>query len=226
MAVDGSGGAVVAAWFGGTVDFGTGPLVSAGSADGVTLRLDASGTTQWARRYGSTAIDIAHDVALDAAGNAYMIGSFSGTVDLGDGPRVAGGSNEVILASYGPTGTLRWSRRGGGSGLDYGHGITLDADGHPVATGSFFGGSADFGGAPLVGAGNYDTWLASFTASTGSPRWSTRLGTAEFEEGRDLAASPSGAVVLVGLFGATLPVVGTTLVTAGQHDVFVASIQP
>jgi hypothetical protein len=226
VAVDASGGAVIAGYFTGAVDFGTGPVTSAGSADGVVIRLDALGSTQWVRRYGNYGIDIAEDVAMDALGNVYMIGTFKFQINLGDGPRLASGSSEGLVASYGPDGELRWSRRVGGAGLDYGRGIALDPGGHVVATGSFFGGAADFGGAALVGAGGYDVFLASYDGGDGAHRWSTRLGTPATEEGYDVAVAPSGAVAVVGRYGSTLPVAGVTLVTAGESDVFLASVNP
>ncbi|PRP96317.1 SBBP repeat-containing protein [Enhygromyxa salina] len=226
VAVDSSGGAVITGHFSGSVDFGTGVMISAGSSDGATVRLQPNGSTDWARRYGSTSIDIAQDVALDAQGRTYMIGTFAGTVNLGDGPRTAAGSSEVLLAGYGPTGILLWSRRVGGGGLDYGRGITIDNDYEVVATGSFFGTAADFGGAALTGAGGYDVFLASYSANDGAHRWSTRFGTAATEEGYDLSVAPSGSVAMVGTFASTLPVADTTLSSAGGSDVFVASLLP
>lgn len=227
VAVNASGVTMVTGHFGGSVNFGTGVLTSAGSGDGVTIRLSSSGTTDWARRYGSTAIDIADDVAVDANGTTYMIGTFAGTVNLGDGPRSASGSDEIILASYNAVGSLNWSRRVGGSGPDFGRGIALDGQGHVIATGGFFGGTADFGGMPLTAAGNYEMFLASYAVGTGAHQWSSRFGTATREEGYDLAIAPSGAIVVVGQFENTLPIADTTLSSAGGFsDVFVASLTP
>ncbi len=226
VAVDASGGAVVVGSFSGTVDVGTGPVVSAGAADGLTVRLNASGVTQWASRYGGTSSDLVQGVVIDAAGNSTILGGFGGTINLGDGPRVAVGTLDVLIASYDAAGALRWSRRGGGSSLDYGRGIALDAAGHPVATGGFFGATADYGGTPLTNAGNYDTWVASYASADGSPRWAMSLGSTAREDGYDVAVSTSGTVVVVGTFASTLSVVGTNLVSLGSTDVFVASVLP
>jgi hypothetical protein len=47
VAIDASGEIVVAGYFAGTANFGTGALVSAGSADALVLGLDAVGSTRW-----------------------------------------------------------------------------------------------------------------------------------------------------------------------------------
>lgn len=227
VAVDTNGGAAITGYFSGSANFGTGVLTSAGSADGVLIRLKPDGSTDWARKYGSTSIDIAQDVIIDLQTRVYLIGTFAGTVNLGDGPRVASGSNEVLLAGYGPTGSLLWSRRVGGSGLDYGRGITVDQNWNLVATGSFVGTTADFGGAPLTGAGNYDVFLGGYDPTTGAHLWSSRFGTAVTEEGYDVAVAPSGQMAVVGTFVNTLPVADTTLTSAGGFsDVFVANLTP
>ncbi|MCH9684690.1 MAG: hypothetical protein K0V04_24860, partial [Deltaproteobacteria bacterium] len=225
VAVDGGGGAVVVGSFSGTVDLGTGSLVSQGSSDGFTLRLSATGVSQWANRFGGTSIDGGNDVVLDGSGNCYLVGGFSGAVDLGDGPLTTSGGFDVFVASYDASGTLRWSQGGGSSGLDYGRGITLDTAGNPVAAGGFSSASADFGSGTLTGAGAYDTWIASYASATGAPMDSANIGTSAVERGYDVAATPGGTFVVVGTFTDTLPVAGTTLVSAGGFtDLFVTSL--
>lgn len=224
VAIDASGELVVAGYFAGTANFGTGALVSAGSADALVLGLDASGVTRWARRFGSTAIDIAQDAAVDDDGNAYAVSGFAGTIDLGAGPIVSAGNQDVIVASWNHDGTLRWARRGGSTQLDYIRGLVLDSDGDPVITGSFFGPTASFGGAALPNAGNYDTFLAGFAAATGAHQWSESFGGATRDDGYDLALSPTGALLLVGTTNGTFTIAGTSVSTTGGDDVFVASL--
>ena len=224
VAIGASGQVVVAGYFGGTANFGTGNLVSAGSADALVLGLDAAGATRWARRFGSTAIDIAQDAAIDDAGNAYAVSGFAGTIDLGAGPLVSAGNQDVVVASWNDAGTLRWARRGGSTQLDYVRGLVLDGDGDPVITGSFFGPTASFGGAALTHAGNYDTFLAGFAAATGAHQWSESFGGANGDQGYDLALSPTGALLLAGTTNGTFTIAGTSLTSAGDHDAFVASL--
>jgi hypothetical protein len=228
VAVDPNGRVAIAGAFSGSVDFGLGVVTSVGYSDGVTIRLKNDGFTDWVRPFGSTtASEFVEDVTMDANGGTYMLATFGGIVNLGDGPRTASGTREALLAGYTPSGALLWSRRVGGGSLDYGRGIALDNAGHVIATGGFAGTPADFGGAPLSGAGGYDVFLASYAVSNGAHQWSSRFGTSVREDGYDLAIAPSGAIVLVGTFASTLPVADTTLTSAGGFsDVFVASLTP
>ena len=188
--------------------------------------LDASGATTWARRHGSTDIDHFGDATVDASGNVYAVGSFRGTVDFGDGPRTATGSADAVFVSYDPAGTLRWVRQGAGDGLDKGLGIDLDASGNVVATGSWFGASADYGGATLLNAGGYDAWIVRYRGSDGLHLWSQAYSSTADEDGYDIASSPSGSVVVAGVFDGSLSAGGMTVSTAGGRDVFVMSVRP
>jgi hypothetical protein len=53
VAVDVADNLYVTGSFTGTVDFGTGPLVSAGDTDIVVLKLDPSGNVIWSKRFGT-----------------------------------------------------------------------------------------------------------------------------------------------------------------------------
>src|SRR5437773_827609 len=76
---------IVAGYFTGTVDFGGGPLTSAGGADVFVAKYAADGGFQWAKRFGGTSGDVAASVAVDGSGNVVVGGRFSGSVDFGGG---------------------------------------------------------------------------------------------------------------------------------------------
>ena len=89
IAVDASGNVFTTGGFLGTVDFdpgsGTYNLTSAGSWDIFVSKLDASGNFVWAKRLGGTSQDDCNSIAIDANGNSYTPGSFSGTADFDPG---------------------------------------------------------------------------------------------------------------------------------------------
>ena len=86
--------------FSGTIDFGDGPLTSAGGNDVFLTRLDPSGTVQVSRRYGDASSQRAADVAIDGDGRACLVGFFSGSVDFGGGALASLGSNDVFIARH------------------------------------------------------------------------------------------------------------------------------
>jgi PKD repeat protein len=224
VAVDASGNVVVTGYFRGTVDFGGGQLASPNGYDIFLVKYSAAGAHLWSKRFGGPVVgaivsESGADVAVDAAGNVVVTGSFEGTADFGGGPLTSAGQGDVFLAKYSPAGTHLWSRRFGGTFADEGKGLALDASGNVVLTGAFYG-AVDFGGGLLAGAG-YDVVLAKYSAA-GTHLWSERFGGALSDEGRGVAVDGAGNVLVTGAFQGAVDFGGGPLVSAGGSDGFVA----
>src|SRR5262249_20984887 len=77
LAVVAANGDVVATGnFLGTVNFGAGPLTSAGMNDIWLARFDRKGNLKWAQRFGDIHDDFGLGVALDATGNVYLVADY------------------------------------------------------------------------------------------------------------------------------------------------------
>lgn len=106
----------VAVSFLGSVDFGNGPLSSAGSWDVALLQLDATGATIWSRRFGGTSFDQSPRVAVTSSGQTLLLASFRASADFGwIAPLTASGGQDLILAAYDAAGTASWVQTAGGS---------------------------------------------------------------------------------------------------------------
>jgi hypothetical protein len=159
VAVNGAGDVLVAGNFPGTATFGGGTLTSAGGTDGVVVKYAGStGAFVWQRQFGSTGDDAANGVTVDGSGNVGMTGSFTGTVDFGNGPLVAAGGMDGVAVKYTGTGVATWSKRFGGTATDYGRGVAADAGGPLNVIGAFYG-TANFGGGYRASAGLFDIFL-------------------------------------------------------------------
>lgn len=101
LAVDGDGNILVAGDFAGTVDFGGGPLSSAGCQDVFVAAYDGSGSHLFSQRFGGTECDYAHGVATGETGNVVATGTFTGMVDFGGGPLTSTGTDDIFIASWG-----------------------------------------------------------------------------------------------------------------------------
>jgi len=179
-----------------------------------------TGLTAWSQRFGSALDDAGYAVATDASGNVYVTGNFSGTVNFGGSNLVSAGDPDVFLAKYNAAGVHQWSQRFGGTGLDGAASIAVDASGNVIISGDFQG-TANFGGANLVSAGNLDTFLAKYNTA-GVHQWSQRLGGIGDDRGNSIAVDGAGNVFVAGWFNLTTNFGGANLVTAGSFDVVLA----
>ncbi|HEY4055274.1 MAG TPA: hypothetical protein VGM39_01655 [Kofleriaceae bacterium] len=89
VATDANGNTVTTGWFQQTVDFGRGPLTSKGNKDIFALKLDVTGATVWAERFGDKDHDQGRSVALDSKGNSYVAGIYRFAFETGQ-PNVPG----------------------------------------------------------------------------------------------------------------------------------------
>lgn len=116
-------------------------------------------------------------IAADNAGNAYVVGTYSGpaTGTLSTGYTFSG-TYGMLLMKVAPTGTLTWvSNIGTGSGgTEQGRGIGLDAAGNIYVGGQFYG-TANISGIPLTCSGVYDVFVAKYT-NAGAVQWAKRMG--------------------------------------------------
>jgi FlgD Ig-like domain/Beta-propeller repeat len=163
VATDATGNIYMTSTVSGTIDFGGGPLTSAGTTDGALAKFDATGAHQWSHIWGDATNQSGGYVAVGPTGTVYLGGTISGTVDFGGGPLVTQGVWDIFLAEFdGSSGVHQWSQRfGDASKYQIGTSVAVDPTDHVILTG-FFQGTIDFGGGILTSAGSYDVGLAKF----------------------------------------------------------------
>ncbi|MGK3989343.1 hypothetical protein WME99_40225 [Sorangium sp. So ce136] len=76
IASDAAGNYYVTGSFQGTVDFGAGPLTSAGGQDVFLLKLDPSGALIWSKRFGTPHTEIGGAVTVDGNGDVLLAGGY------------------------------------------------------------------------------------------------------------------------------------------------------
>ena len=139
VAVDGTGNVIMTGLFRNTVDFGGGPLTTAGSADIVVAKYSPDGVHLWSKAIGGTSNDAGYAVKVDGSGNIILTGYVAGTVDFGGGATASIGSWDTYVAKYSPTGGYLWAKRFGGTLQDEGLSIAADASGQRFRDRSFPG---------------------------------------------------------------------------------------
>jgi hypothetical protein len=227
VAVDKGGNIFITGAFTGTVDFGGGPLTSAGDSDIFLLKLDPTGKHVWSKRYGGPDQQSSSGVAVDGAGNVYITGYYLGSVTFGGATFTKVGCcfEDVFLAKFDAQGNHTWSKGFGGVDAEGARGIAVDAAGNPVIIGQFQS-SIDFGGGALTAAGSgaVDIFVAKFD-TTGAHQWSKGFGDAADQTGEEVEIDAGGNVIITGQSKGTVNFGGTPLTAPSTKEaVFLAKL--
>ncbi len=160
------GSSIITGSFAGTVTFGATTLISAGSDDAFTAKVNADGSYAWAIKAGGTGFDIATGVSALADGSSIITGYFIGTATFGATPPLTSDeSANSFTAKVNADGSYAWAIKGGGTGSAFGLGVSALADGSSIITGAFSG-TATFGATPpLISAGLNDVFTARIVAN-------------------------------------------------------------
>ncbi len=217
VAVDAEGNVYVAGHVGGpSATIGTSTLTpTAGGAAAFLLVLSGEGAMRWVRRVGDGVYDHACGVVVGTGGDVFVL--VNETITSGAGA-------VALLASFSPTGTLRWSRSLPGASCGSPSGLTLDAEGN-LHVALRAGRSIDVGAGPVAVA--HDTLTASFT------RDGAFRSMIQFVDDNDLyleaslseiAFGSSGDGYAVGSFNGRLTAGAFSRTSAGGVDGFVAGV--
>ncbi|MFT3770159.1 MAG: SBBP repeat-containing protein [Minicystis sp.] len=160
IAADAAGNVFVAGTFGGTVEFGNGPLTSIGGLDIFVLKMDTSGKVLWSRRFGGVQDEGSPQIATDGLGGVTLTASFLGTIEFGGGPSVmSAGDTDVMVLKLDASGKHVWSKAFGDVQKQVAKGIAVKGMSHVIVTGDYAG-SINFGGGQLAASGMRDIFLA------------------------------------------------------------------
>ncbi|WP_437757598.1 hypothetical protein [Sorangium sp. So ce1389] len=184
----------------------------------------SSSERSWVNSFGGSGDERATGIALDAQGDALVVGIFDGLLELsGDAADLTSrGGTDIFVAKFDRNGPAVWATQLGGAGDDHVSAVASDADGSLVIAGHFEG-TAQLGGEPLVSAGGADAFVAKLDGA-GAPVWSRRLGGEGDQHATGVALGAAGDVFLAGRFEGEMELDGLPLVSAGGVDAFVAQL--
>ena len=241
LAIDAAGNSYIAGEFRQTVDFDPGSgitsLTASGEIDAFVAKYSPTGALLWVQAFGSTGLDWATDVALDPAGNVWLVGRHAGTVDFDNGIGVA---NKTGVNGYGAfilkltsEGAFQWVGTIDGQLAA----LTVDRAGNVFATGQYAG-TRDFDPGPgtftLTSEQNTaDAFLVKLDNNGGFLWAKSWGGNALYFNGDtavDVAVDQDGNAYVTGEFMgvADLDPAETILsvTTSGSHDMYVSKFDP
>ena len=153
VAVDKSGNAIVAG------SIGVSPLSTIEGRDILVLKYGPGGSLKWAQRYDGPAgrDDYSAGLVLDAAGNAYVVGTSRG----------AGTGRDYVALKYRADGTRLWTLRYGGASWDDAGGIAIDGHRNTYITGSSKGSDGIAAATLKISPSGVRLWVKRVMAGVG-----------------------------------------------------------
>jgi len=143
VAVASDGRTFVLASFSSEIDWGGGSLTSEGQPDLVIVELGPGGTAEAARHIASEGVGQRNVIAVDDDNIAWVVGSFSGVLDLGEGPASPDGGAGTFIAGVAADGdVVAVDVLGGGATIED---IAVDAAGGVYLAGTMEEQPVDFG---------------------------------------------------------------------------------
>jgi hypothetical protein len=239
-ATDPSGAVITCGSLEGLADFnpgaGSNTGSSAGLKDAFIYKLNASGDYVWSVVFGSTADDIAYDVATDAQGNVYCTGEFRGTVNfnpLGTAVNLTAFSGyNAFVVKYSSQGQFLWVRKFGGAsqGYETGRTISVDASGNVLSSGQFYG-TVDFdpgaGVSDLNFNNSYGCYISKLSAD-GSFVWAKGFP-GYYTVPNELKIDGTNHVYCVGTFYSNTdfdPGVASYTLNGQYYDTYITKLDP
>ncbi|MEP7318175.1 MAG: SBBP repeat-containing protein [Panacibacter sp.] len=151
LALDAAGNVYTSGYFYGMGDFDPGAgvftLSAINNSDIFISKLNSAGNFVWAKKMGGVKDDYGYAIAVDAPGNVYTTGIFTGTADFDPGAgtynytaagdSTLGSGYDVFISKLDVSGNFSWAVKLGAASYDIGRSIAVDAAANVYTTGSF-----------------------------------------------------------------------------------------
>ena len=231
--VDSAGNVYVTGGFVGTASFGTAQLTARSSeGDCYVAKYSSAGVLQWVRQGGhASGHSYGTGLAVDAAGNAVVVGYFDGSTIAfdslsADNVGYVNHSSATFLVRYDANGNGVWAKGLGGlttitgGGDTYTTTVGLDAAGNCYVAGGFED-TLVLGGTNLVSTGQEAAYLAKFDHA-GLLQWARQVKGAGRDGGRLGGVDGNGNSYVVGVFGKNVDFGGASLSTTSVSAMYLA----
>ena len=201
MAIDADGNAWVtgstnsAGWVSGGFD----TSYNGGDDDAFIAKISPNRQLLWSTYLGGSNGDRGQDIAIDASGNIWIVGTtaspgwVSGGFDTSDN-----GGDDAFVAKLDSTGQLLWSSYLGGSGNEAGLGIATDSSGNVWLTGSTVSSGWVADGFDLVYDGGTSDGFVAKLSGDGGFLWSSYFGGTDTDDGQSVVVDAAGNGWVVG----------------------------
>ena len=205
----------------GSADFGGGSLTSAGDFDVFIAKYNMHGQHIWSERFGDADTQYGVDVDYYSPARSWVIaGIFRSTINLGGGTFTSSGGTDSFVARFDHNSNHLWSRHLSGPQSLYVRGLDIGPYGN-IGVAGYFMDTANFGGAPLTSAGDWDVFMAVYNWSN-VHQSSQSFGDAERQYPEDIKFDAGDDVRLTGDFEGSIDFGLGSIYSSGYTDIFLA----
>lgn len=223
IATDSNGNLYVTGHYLETATFGGSSITSTGGFDVFIAKYNGDGVIQWLRTGGGSSHDYGQSIAVSPNGLVAVTGGFQSFATFESNGITSAGNFDVFIAKYNSFGSFLWVRSAGGTGYDYGYGITVDANENSYITG-IFAGSAKFGTITKTSAGNFDLFVAKY-AGGGGFQWVQSAGGFNDDLATSVAIDSGNNVFFSGSFSFFTIIGNITLTSMGNSDIIIGRLE-
>ena len=151
---------------------------SKGNLDAFIRKYTASGGVAWTKQFGTSAEDLASDVAVDGSGNAYVVGYTYGSLSGSNG-----GGADIFIRKYNTNGSVGWTKQLNYSDADYGNAVAIYGSSVYLVGGFYYNNNSS----------DADVRVVKLTTS-GAVKWDRGLGPVGSDYVNEVAADSSGVI--------------------------------
>ena len=236
VATDAAGNSYVTGSFSGTARWGTIVLTSRGQSDLYVAKYSPAGKPQWVSQIGgdpnpernSRTTASGTGISLDARGNVYLTGGFTGTITDDSGGLLTSFNDAFVtalIARFDGRGRVQWTQRFGIPQFGcYANRIATDAAGNSYVVGQSDYGGIQFGDL-VVGDSRRVLFVARYTA-TGAVSWAhvSSNYTTYGASASAVVLDKRGNCLIGGFFNHDMVLAGASLTTVSS-DCYIASFR-
>jgi len=193
-------------------------------SDAFLAKYSPAGDLMWANQVSGPGDCQGRRIALDAAGNCWLGGNFSGTADFGNGLILSNPFGpyqfDLFLAKYDANGQVQWARQAGGTKNEICNGIGMTLDGNCLMSGTFQSTNLNIDAITLTSSALSAAFLAKFD-NHGNLLWARQASGPNAVEGNGVAVDGAGNSYVAGDFSGVVSF-GTLQATNSGQAIFLA----
>ncbi len=219
---DAAGNLIVIGTFWQQSDFDTIQLKAKQNPKAIFLvKYNADGKAIWGKSLSGGALKNATDVVCDAAGNIFLTGFFSDSLQIEDTILIAKGTTDFFTAKFNSVGQLQWVLRQGQTGDTRATAMSITRAGDLIVAG-FFNDTTNIADTTLIAnTADQDLFITKISKN-GNPIWAKKAGGVFDSDVTSIVIDEFDNIYLTGYFVGTLRLNQQLAIqsSTGQSDFF------